>query len=151
MHWVTLRRKRRGPRLDAATSRNRIEKAAIAAFLKKAGTGLTTKTVWQRGIAMLDGSNSLYEWVSDSSTRPGVLPYSMMPQLERRDFVFNANDSYWLANPQQLLTGFSPLQGGEETPRSLRTRMNAMSLKIRPRMDRREGRKFSLEELSRPF
>jgi acyl-homoserine-lactone acylase len=126
-----------------------LSKAAIAAFLKRAETDLTTKTVWQRGVPLLDGSNSLYEWVSDSSTRPGVLPYSMMPQVERRDFVFNANDSYWLANPQQLLTGFSPLQGGEETPRSLRTRMNAIVLEdMTPQGPAGKDGKFSLDELS---
>ncbi len=126
-----------------------LSKNAIAAFLKRAETDPTTKTVWQRGTALLDGSNSLYEWVNDSSTRPGVLPYSMMPQLERSDYVFNANDSYWLANPNQLLTGFSPLQGGEATSRSLRTRMNAVVLNdTTPQgLSGRDG-KFSLEELA---
>jgi acyl-homoserine-lactone acylase len=122
---------------------------SINAFLKRADSDLVTKTAWQRGVVLLDGSNSMNEWMSDSSTRPGVLPYSKMPQLERTDFVFNANDSYWLANPMQLLTGFSPLQGGEATPRSLRTRMNAVVLSdTTPQGPAGKDGKFSLDELA---
>ena len=101
---------------------------AIAALMKRKDSDMMTKTAWDRGIILLDGSDSLYEWVNDPATRPGVIPYAKMPQLERKDFVFNANDSFWLANPHQLLTGFSPLQGLEGTPRSLRTRMNSVIL-----------------------
>ena len=101
---------------------------AIAALLKRKDSDIMTKTAWDRGIILLDGSNSLFEFVNDPTTRAGAIPYSRMPQLERKDFVFNANDSFWLANPHQLLTGFSPLQGMEGTSRSLRTRMNALLL-----------------------
>ncbi|MBW1907424.1 MAG: penicillin acylase family protein [Deltaproteobacteria bacterium] len=34
----------------------------------------------------------------------------------------NSNDSYWLSNPDTLLTGFSPVIGREEVPQTLRTR-----------------------------
>ncbi len=101
---------------------------AIAALLKRKDSDMLTKTAWDRGMILLDGSNSLYEFVNDATTRAGVIPYSRMPQLERKDYVFNANDSFWLANPHQLLTGFSPLQGIEGSARSLRTRMNALLL-----------------------
>lgn len=101
---------------------------AIAALMKRKDSDLLTKTAWDRGLILLDGSDSLYEFVSDPSTRAGVIPWSRMPHLERKDYVFNANDSFWLANPHQLLTGFSPLQGLEGTARSLRTRMNAVIL-----------------------
>lgn len=126
-----------------------LTKAAIAAFQKRIETDDIARTVWQRGTVLLDGSNSLYEWANDSSTRPGVIPSSQMPQLERNDYVFNANDSYWLAHPRQLLTGFSPLQGGEATPRSLRTRMNVVVLDdTSPRGASGKDGKFSLAELS---
>jgi acyl-homoserine-lactone acylase len=72
-----------------------------------------------------------------------------MPQLERKDFVFNANDSFWLANPHQLLTGFSPLQGLEGTARSLRTRMNVLLLgDLRPDGPAGKDGKFTLDELA---
>ena len=105
-----------------------LKPAAIEALMKRKDSDMMTKTAWDRGIILLDGSDSLYEWVNDPSTRAGVIPYSKMPQLERKDYVFNANDSFWLANPHQLLTGYSPLQGLEGTARTLRTRMNAIML-----------------------
>lgn len=117
---------------------------AIAALLKRKDSDPVTKTAWDRGLILLDGSNSLYEWASDPSTRPGVIPWSRMPHLERKDFVFNANDSFWLANPRQLLTGFSPLQGLEGSPRSLRTRMNVLLL---DGMAGSDG-KFTLDEMA---
>ena len=46
-----------------------------------------------------------------------------MPSLFRRDYVTNSNDSYWLSNPAQPLTGFSRIIGDENTERSLRTRI----------------------------
>jgi acyl-homoserine-lactone acylase len=46
-----------------------------------------------------------------------------MPALYRSDYVTNSNDSYWLTNPQQPLTGFARIIGDEATPRSLRTRI----------------------------
>lgn len=114
--------------------------AATAAFTQRLSSDFLAKVAWQRGVALFDGSKSANEWQNDPTTRPGVLPYSKMPQQERRDYVFNANDSYWLTNPSQPLTGFSPLQGDEATARSLRTRMNALVL---------EGtQKFSLDTLA---
>lgn len=122
---------------------------AIAALLKRKDSDLLTKTAWDRGLILLDGSDSLYEFVNDASTRAGVIPWSRMPQLERKDYVFNANDSFWLANPHQLLTGFSPLQGLEGTARSLRTRMNAITLDdTSPTGPAGKDGKFTLEELA---
>jgi acyl-homoserine-lactone acylase len=122
---------------------------AIAALLKRKDSDLLTKTAWDRGLILLDGSDSLYEWVNDPATRPGVIPWSRMPQLERKDYVFNANDSFWLANPHQLLTGFSPLQGLEGTARSLRTRMNVLLLDDQsPHGPAGKDGKFTLDELA---
>jgi acyl-homoserine-lactone acylase len=123
--------------------------AAIEAWGKRRETDPLTRTAWERGMVLLDGSNSLYEWADDPSTRPGVIPYSRMPQLERKDFVFNANDSFWLANPRRLLTGFSPLQGPEGTARSLRTRMNALLLDdSSPNGPAGKDGKFTLDEMA---
>ncbi|MBP6822888.1 MAG: acylase [Acidobacteria bacterium] len=122
---------------------------AIAALMKRKDSDLLVKTAWERGMILLDGSDSLYEFVNDPSTREGVIPWSRMPQLERKDYVFNANDSFWLANPHQLLTGFSPLQGLEGTARSLRTRMNAVILDdISATGPAGKDGKFTLDELA---
>ena len=119
---------------------------ALGAWNKKKDSDFLTRSAWERGLVLLNGSESINEWISDPSTRPGVIPFAKIPQLERRDYVFNSNDSFWLANPRQLLTGFSPLQGTEGTPRSLRTRMNVLHLEDREATGG-DGR-FSLTELA---
>ena len=126
-----------------------LKPAALAAWIKRRETDPLTRTAWQRGLVLLDGGDSLFEWADDPATRSGVIPYSRMPQLERKDFVFNANDSFWLANPRQLLTGFSPLHGAEGTARSLRTRMNVLLLDdASPEGPAGKDGKFTLDELT---
>lgn len=133
---------------DTAATPN-LSAAATAAFAKKLKSDFLAGMAWQRGVPLLDGSTSVNEWQNDPSTRPGVVPYAKMPMLERRDYVFNANDSYWLSNAQQPLTGFSPLQGDEGTARSLRTRMNALILEdTSPTGPAGADGKFSLDELA---
>ncbi len=74
------------------------------------------------GFVTMDGSDSACEWGSDPDTAEGIFGYASLPKLETREYGANANDSYWLSNPDQLLTGFSPLIGDEEVEQSLRTR-----------------------------
>lgn len=107
-----------------------LSQEAIDLWLERRGSELVAQGLWEGlGVVALDGSDSTFEWVEESGARePGLVPFSKMPQLERTDFVFNANDSYWSSNPDQLLTGFSPLHGEEGTPRTPRTRMNAFVL-----------------------
>ncbi len=45
---------------------------------------------------------------------PGILAGSDEPSLIRKDYVENSNNSFWLANANSPLTGFSPALGGEE-------------------------------------
>ncbi|MFJ9442592.1 penicillin acylase family protein [Kitasatospora sp. NPDC101235] len=79
---------------------------------------------------VLDGSNSRNAWQKEPGARePGLVPFGRQPQLGRRDYVFNANDSHWLANPASPLTGYSPLFGFEGVPQSARTRQNAFMLR----------------------
>ncbi|GIH19286.1 penicillin acylase family protein [Rugosimonospora africana] len=80
-------------------------------------------------LGILDGSNSANAWVTAPGARsPGLIPFGAQPQLQRGDYVFNANDSHWLANTKQLLTGYSPLQGFEGMPQTVRTRQNVALL-----------------------
>lgn len=76
----------------------------------------------ESGYITLDGSDPDCEWGSDADTAEGIFGYQSLPKLETREYGANANDSYWLANPDHLLTGFSPLIGREEVEQSLRTR-----------------------------
>ena len=104
--------------------------AAIAAYEAALVSDPITKLAADNGAVLLDGSDPTYEWVDAPGARdPGLVPPDRQPQLERTDYVFNANDSFWLANAQQLLEGdYSPLHGRQETARSPRTRENAVVL-----------------------
>ena len=113
---------------DTAATPN-LSTEAIAGWQAEVDAGGLAKTVLDNGAILLHGSDPTNEWVDDpTATRPGILPFDQQPQLERDDFVFNANDSHWLANPAELLTGFSPLTGAEGIPQSSRTRENALLL-----------------------
>ncbi len=113
---------------DTAATPN-LSPAAIAEWQANVAAGALAAVVLDNGAILLDGSNPANEWVDDpAATRPGILPFDAQPQLERDDYVFNANDSHWLANPAQLLTGFSPLTGPEAVPQSARTRENVILL-----------------------
>lgn len=104
----------------------------------------------QRGVVILPGHNSEFAWQdSDTARDPGLVPNSGMPQLERRDFVFNANDSFWLANSAQPIEGeYSPLHGLQRTARSLRTRNNDLTLSRQsPDDPAGENGLFSREEM----
>lgn len=74
------------------------------------------------GFTTLDGSDSECEWGDDEGTTAGLFGYDSLPKLETREYGANANDSYWLANPRNLLSGFSPVIGEEEVEQTLRTR-----------------------------
>jgi acyl-homoserine-lactone acylase len=46
----------------------------------------------------------------------------------RRDWVANSNDSYWLTTPKAPAAPLSPILGGAETTRSLRTRSGLLEI-----------------------
>ncbi len=127
MPWVnTLAADRRGrvwytdasptPNLSAraqARYRDRVRDDAVAALL------------FESRVALLDGSDPDDDWIDEPGAKqPGLIPPDRLPALERRDYVVNANDSHWLANPESPLEGHSPMHGFERTPQSLRTRQN---------------------------
>ncbi|AZV27018.1 acylase [Pseudomonas syringae] len=72
---------------------------------------------------VLDGSNSACAWdIDPQAAQKGIYASSQLPQLLRKDFVQHSNDSAWLANPAQPLTGFSPLISQDGLPLGLRSR-----------------------------
>lgn len=124
--------------------------AAIKAYDASLETSPLAKAASEAGAILLDGSKSLYEWVDERGARdPGLVPFRRMPQTERRDYLFNANDSFWLPNADHLLTGrFSPLEGRQNTARSVRTRENATVLRdTSPSGASGRDGKFTLREL----
>lgn len=113
--------------MDSTPTPN-LSQAAIDAWYVRRDSGFT-KALADQDIWLLDGSDSRDEWQDDPGARsPGLIAPANMPQVERSDFVFNANDSHWLTNPLAPLTGYSPLHGFEDTARTMRTRMNARTL-----------------------
>jgi len=78
------------------------------------------------GLPGLDGNRADGDcaWgTDDDATRPGVFGPENLPNTFRKDWVINANDSYWLPNPDERLEGFAKIIGCEQCERSLRQRM----------------------------
>ncbi|MFF4369029.1 penicillin acylase family protein [Streptomyces sp. NPDC001594] len=72
-------------------------------------------------VSIFDGKRSACDWPADpNAVAPGLLDPHRQPRLIRKDFVGNANDSAWLANPEQPLS-FPRVMGDTAAPRSLRT------------------------------
>ena len=78
------------------------------------------------GLPGLDGTfaDSTCAWESDADAqRPGMFGPKNLPAVVRRDWVMNANDSYWLPNPEVRLEGYATIIGCERCERTMRTRM----------------------------
>lgn len=81
------------------------------------------------GLLVLDGSRAACAWRQDpASPVPGLLAVADLPLLERRDFVANSNDSYWLTNPAAPARKLSPIIGRHATEQGMRTRMGLMEI-----------------------
>ncbi len=123
---------------------------AIAEYEKALKNDFITKAAADGGAVLLDGSKGYNRWEEVEGARdPGLVPYPKMPKLERDDYVFNANDSFWLANRNELIEGdYSPLHGMQDTERSARTLQN-LSVLDGADTERVTGddNKFTLEEL----
>ncbi|RLU03635.1 MAG: acylase [Ketobacter sp.] len=90
------------------------------------------------GFSLLPGTSAVFDF-------NGPVPYENAPKLERSDFVQNSNDSYWLTNPADKLTGYSILYGKTDAPQSLRSRMSQKMLEDSKGPDER----FDLDDLQR--
>ena len=77
-----------------------------------------------RGLVILDGSSKTNDWIETDSPVPNTEPFDRRPLIESENYVFNANDSYWLSDPENPAQALSPLYGATNSPRSVRTRMN---------------------------
>ena len=78
------------------------------------------------GLPGLDGTKASTScaWGADKDAeRPGILGPSNLPSVVRRDWVMNANDSYWMPNDHVRLTGYPRIIGCEACERSMRTKV----------------------------
>jgi acyl-homoserine-lactone acylase len=91
---------------------------------KECDTAVGEATFALVGLPVLDGSRSACNWGNDpDAATPGIFGPSHLPHLLRSDYVTNSNNSFWLSNPHEPLTGFARIIGDENTERSLRTRI----------------------------
>jgi acyl-homoserine-lactone acylase len=79
-------------------------------------------------VITLDGSRSACEWGEDADSPPGtnLFGFEARPKITTRDYVANSNNSHWLSDANNPLTGF-PLVFGwlgyENEQQFLRTRL----------------------------
>jgi acyl-homoserine-lactone acylase len=74
-------------------------------------------------LIVLDGARSECAWGIDAkAVQKGIYAADRLPQLLRRDYVQNSNDSAWMVNPSQPLSGYSPLISQQGQPLGLRAR-----------------------------
>lgn len=107
-----------------------LSKAAQDAYIESLETNFLVSAAADSGAILLDGSDPLFEWQDvDDARDPGLVPFDEMPQILTEDYVFNANDSFWMSNATTMLEGdYSIFHGRQRTPRSPRTRQNAVVL-----------------------
>lgn len=87
---------------------------------------------------LLDGRRSACDWDDTPGTAAHrLLPASEQAVWERRDYVANSNDSYWLSNPAAPFRQLSPVLGPWGTARTLRTRSGLYE--IARRLDGSDG------------
>jgi acyl-homoserine-lactone acylase len=105
---------------------------------KACDTPLGQFTFAELGLPILDGSKTACSWGNDpGAAAPGIFGPNHEPFLLRNDYVTNSNDSFWLANPHQPLTGFARIIGTENSARTLRTRIGL--LEVQARIDGTDG------------
>lgn len=100
------------------------------AYLASLETNFLAAAAADSGAVLLDGSDPLFEWQDVEGARdPGLVRFDDMPMVTTNDYVFNANDSFWMAHATDMIEGdYSILHGRQRTSRSPRTRQNATVL-----------------------
>ena len=114
---------------DTAATPN-LSAEAEQLYVEKLFTDPITQIGYDNGVILLDGSDSRFQWeVLPGARDDGLVPFTSMPMVERTDYVFNANDSFWAPSAEFTLGGaYSILHGEQNTPLSMRTRQNAAVL-----------------------
>lgn len=110
---------------DTSATPNLSDEAQMLYLAQRSEGGLAG-AAYDQGVILLDGSDSRFRWEEvDGARDPGLVPFTEQPKTLRSDYVFNANDSYWVPSGEFTLDGnYSILHGEQNTPLSMRTRQN---------------------------
>ncbi len=112
--------------IDASATPN-LRPEASAAFEERVATDPITAMAFALRVALLPGSDPSFEWVDDpAASSPGLVPVAQLPQVERRDHLFNANDPYWFVHRDDQIEAHSAMCGLHHAPIGPRSRMNAL-------------------------
>lgn len=111
--------------IDSSSVPNLSEKAIALVNFRRA-VSASYAGLFDQGVTLLDGRLSQEDWV-ETDCGP-LVPYDQKPKLVRTDWVQNSNSSYWSTNPDEFLTGYSPLFGDEKAPINARTRLGIKML-----------------------
>ncbi|OHX21089.1 hypothetical protein BI344_00650 [Chromobacterium sphagni] len=85
-----------------------------------------------QGVMVLDGGSAACRWSNAAGTpQPGIFAARDLPAITRRDFVQNSNDSAWLTNPAQPLTGYPDIVSAAGKELSARTRYGLQEIQAR--------------------
>jgi len=107
-------------------------------MLERCAGSATARRATASGLLTLDGSTRGCDPRSDpSAPQPGILPPELLPVLERRDYVANSNNSYWLTHADEPITGLPRVNGGEGEPLSFRAQEGLRT--IEARLEGRDG------------
>ncbi|MBW4936073.1 penicillin acylase family protein [Marinobacter sp. F4206] len=111
--------------IDSSSVPNLSEKAIALVNFRRAASEAYSG-LFDQGVTLLDGRLSQEDWVETDCG--SLVPYEQKPKLVRSDWVQNSNSSYWSTNPDEFLTGYSPLFGDERAPINPRTRLGIKML-----------------------
>lgn len=100
------------------------------------GVGSLLASATTNAIIGLDGSTSDCEWGADADTPAGtgLFGYDARPKIFTRGYVANSNNSYWLSDANNPLTGYPVVlgwMGPENKQQFQRTRINHLMVAAR--------------------
>ncbi|GAA4367694.1 penicillin acylase family protein [Nocardioides caricicola] len=114
MPWVnTIAADRKG---DVVYADHSVVPHVTDEMAERCMTGVGRLIFASAGLPGLDGTRATTDcrWGTDKDAqRPGILGPQHLPETFRRDWVMNANDSYWAPNDKVRLTGYPRIIGCE--------------------------------------
>lgn len=102
----------------------------------------------EQGWIVLDARAACAWTVDPDAPQAGIFPGQALPVLRRDDYVQNSNDSAWLTNPEQPLTGFAPIVSAQDYAQGARTRIGMEQIRTRlAGADGLPGKRFNARSL----